>query len=83
MAFFIIINIPTATNAKVMLVGLDTSFALNDDGNVKAKWNNVSATGYGSDNVKLAFATGNLERFFNFSSRLCTSTSTPTFFSMA
>lgn len=39
MAFFIIIKIPTPTNAQVMPTGLDTPFALNDDESVKAEWN--------------------------------------------
>ena len=41
MAFLIIINIPTATNAKVMPAGLDTPFALNDDGSVKADFSST------------------------------------------
>lgn len=56
MAFFIIINIPTATNAKVMPAGLDTPFALNDDGSVKAEWNKeiqtLNITGNGKIDIQ-------------------------------
>ena len=56
MAFFIIVNIPTATNAKVMLAGFDTPFALNDDGSVKAEWNKeiqtLNITGNGKIDIQ-------------------------------
>ena len=56
MAFLIIINIPTATNAKVMPAGLDTPFALNDDGSVKAEWNKeiqtLNITGNGKIDIQ-------------------------------